>query len=227
MNLWKRLSSALRQHRVRVPSSKPPSPIKYNMLVNQASETLFAASILAAARIKQNWPTLTQGNDLTSEMAWKIQIEMLWYLTGTIVREIYLLPTAGPAYRDIIQDDLVSDLIDRMIDKMFKNQPDVREENSQRLLRWYNEAEDEFGFVHQLFASEEEVAQMLSTQEIPLDNLLGKCAHRIARVTGQVANIELAGEVFLLGLEAYRSANVPALTVSLVEACRKSERAPV
>ena len=191
----------------------------YASLLAATAKTLFEASVLAAAEISQAWPGKTGESRLSNEKTWSIQVELTWFFVAAICREVFNWQQGGPQARDTIQDDLVPEVLDQMLDRMFDlshESLDERGEQAKKFLRWYNEAEMDYGSIFRVAPARDQIALE--------DNLAGKWAMRVATVTGQQENLALMVDLSANVMRAYMALNLPKCTVDLVQALQATGR---
>lgn len=188
-------------------------------MLTATARTLFDSSVLTASGISQAWSEKTGEGPLRNESAWSIQVELTWFFVAAVCREVFNCEHGGPQARDIIQDDLVSAVISHMIDRMFdrSREPfEKRDEQANKLLEWYNEAEMDYGPIVWVTPSRGHIALE--------DNLAGKWAIRVAKATGQQENVGLMVDLSASAMRAYIAANLPKCTVDLVRALQARPR---
>jgi hypothetical protein len=193
---------------------KGPSSNEYVSVLTATARTLFDSSVLTASEISQTWPEKMGGSPLSNESAWSIQIELTWFFIAAICREVFNMGRMEPL-RHTIQDDLLSAVISQMLDRMFDRSQETllkREEQTNRLLEWYNESEMEYGSTVSVTPSQPHIAFE--------DNLAGKWAIRIAKAMDQQENVALMVDLSATAIRAYVAANIPKCTLDLVSALR-------
>jgi hypothetical protein len=168
---------------------------------------------------------MAQSQAIENQTLWEIQTEVVWTLMSALMRGIYNLEGAGRETRDAIQDDLMPILVNDMLDSAFDWPPDsekVRAAEYQGLLIWFDRSESDNRAAVRFMSSQADFFQMMFDGRIPEDSLVGKLCRRVARATGEEGNSELIQALFLQAAEAHVKADIPALTLALVEAQKAS-----
>ena len=185
----------------------------YKRALVATSEAIFGCSVISAKQISEDWRSQAPQKPLSNDVVWAIQIELMWLFVAAISRDVFQIADEGSTSRDEIQDDLVSEVINYSISRMYDQAQQLREvldAQAQKLLGWYNEADMDYGVIS--------VFHPLKQQINFEDNLAGKWANRIAKLTGHEGNTQLLLALSSEAMEAYIAANIPQCTVDLIGA---------
>jgi hypothetical protein len=196
----------------------------YERLIEEVADAIFSGAVLGASELRTVWQELTQQDHMSNHDAWTIQAELVFFLISTILRDTYTHPLGGQQARDAVQDDIVSRVIHIMLARSFdwtqvsaRELPDRQQKQAEHLLRWYNEAELDYGPSHYPAPSEEDFVNLVTSGDIPEDDLAGKLARRVANATPQ-GSAAFYSRLILVALHLYNALAVPALAARLAQA---------
>ena len=157
----------------------------YDSQLAYAARMLFEASMNVATKL----PGLSE---LKNEVLWTLQGEVLWTYTGYMIRELTRL--LGTDSRDAIEDEVLPVVIQVMMERIFNWQEGSSSQQMtqhENFLYWFDEAEIGAHLTSGFAPSEEAIAAMAETGQIPGDTYVMRLCRRVANLIQKDGRDEL------------------------------------
>jgi hypothetical protein len=175
---------------------------------------LFEGSMSVATKL----PGLSE---LKNEVLWTLQGEVLWTYTGYLIRELARL--LGTDNRDAIEEEVLPIVIQVMLERIFNWQEGTASQQMaqhENFLYWFDEAEIGAQLTTGFAPTEETLAQMAETGEIPGDTYVTRLCRRVGTLTAQDGRSELIQALARETAQTYETMGYADLTERLAEARR-------
>lgn len=193
----------------------------YDQQLSYTASMLFESSMAVATHL----PGLS---GLTNETLWTLQGEVLWTLTGYVIRDF--ANQYNPGAREAIEEEFLPIVISVMLARIFNWQEGTDEaqmSQHESFLYWFDEAEIGANQTTGFAMSEEAIAAMAETGQIPGDTYVARLCMRVARAVQQDGKSELIQGLARSTAEAYASSGFAELATNLATARRELTTAMV
>ena len=190
----------------------------YDSQLLYASKMLFEGSMAVATKL----PGLSE---LKNEVLWTLQGEVLWTYTGYMIRELARL--LDIQNREAIEEEVLPVVIQVMLERIFNWQEGSASQQMtqhENFLYWFDEAEIGAHLTTGFAASDETLAKMAETGEIPGDTYVTRLCRRVATLTAKDGRSELIQALARDTAATYDAMGYQGLTERLAEA-RRAEHA--
>ena len=181
----------------------------YDSQLLYAAKMLFEGSLAVATKL----PGLSE---LKNEVLWTLQGEVLWTYTGYMIRELARL--LGGDSRDAIEDEVLPIVIQVMMERVFNWQEGSSSQQMaqhENFLYWFDEAEIGAHLTNGFAPSEEAIAAMAESGQIPGDTYVMRLCRRVATLIQKDGKSELVQALARDASQTYENMGFAQMTQNL------------